>query len=361
MTAQERKQVTFVFSAAVVVVSLLGGRMLIDPLAEADATLARLSGKIETLDLENKKRDHYESRTRALAAHTFGTDERKVREKVRARLMLLAKQSGLNTREKWDLSPVTGGRKRNVYREIGWSIRTQGRLEHVVNFLYLLRADPHLHQLTGLSLSPVLKSRDVRLTVKYMTLALRGKGLGISETQPSKPLKSPTLDDKRLAHYQAIVTRDFFRPYVKRRIVHRPPPRRREEPGNPPQRDPKPSGPPLETLLRVVSLSQLTDRPEVCIYNTRSDEIKYFSPGDKFAGGTIVAVDYRKMPRLDNPEILSESRVIVKIGSAYWAIELGQVLADKHRLRPSQLPAELIEHPSTAPATKIVSTTVDNV
>jgi hypothetical protein len=38
---------------------------------------------------------------------------------------------------------------------------------------------------------------------------------------------------------------------------------------------------------------------------------------------------------------LSESRVILKIGNEFWAIERGKTLADKHKLEPQQLPREV--------------------
>jgi hypothetical protein len=37
----------------------------------------------------------------------------------------------------------------------------------------------------------------------------------------------------------------------------------------------------------------------------------------------------------------SFSRVILKIGTEYWAIERGKTLADKYRLAPEQLPEQL--------------------
>ena len=52
-------------------------------------------------------------------------------------------------------------------------------------------------------------------------------------------------------------------------------------------------------------------------------------------------IDYRKMPFPKKPALLSQSRVILAIGEEYWAIERGNTLADKHKLAPEQLPANL--------------------
>ena len=102
--------------------------------------------------------------------------------------------------------------------------------------------------------------------------------------------------------------------------------------------------------MRVVSLSHLADGPEICIRDTRSGRMTLYAPGDKLAGGQIVTVDYRQMPRADKPEILSGSRAIVKIGATWWAVELGQTVAQRYRLRKEQLPVELRPASSTAPA-----------
>jgi hypothetical protein len=63
--------------------------------------------------------------------------------------------------------------------------------------------------------------------------------------------------------------------------------------------------------------------------------------GDALAEGTVVMVDYRPLPMPGNEGLQSFSRVIVKIGDEYWAIERGQTLADKRRLAPDQLPESL--------------------
>ena len=53
-------------------------------------------------------------------------------------------------------------------------------------------------------------------------------------------------------------------------------------------------------------------------------------------------VDYRPMPMPSNAMLQSYSRVIIKIGSDYWAIERGQTLADRRKLATAELPAQLV-------------------
>jgi hypothetical protein len=71
-----------------------------------------------------------------------------------------------------------------------------------------------------------------------------------------------------------------------------------------------------------------------------AQKTRRYRVGDSLAGGTIICIDYREMPMPDS-FALSESRVILKIGNEFWAIERGKTLADKHKLEPQQLPREV--------------------
>jgi hypothetical protein len=52
-------------------------------------------------------------------------------------------------------------------------------------------------------------------------------------------------------------------------------------------------------------------------------------------------VDYRSLPRVDRPELLSPSRVVLRIGPDLWAVELGSYVSQKYRLSADRLPSEL--------------------
>jgi len=52
-------------------------------------------------------------------------------------------------------------------------------------------------------------------------------------------------------------------------------------------------------------------------------------------------VDYRPIPMPGREIIQSESRVILRVGEDFWAIERGRTLADKRKLAIHQLPQEL--------------------
>ena len=333
----------------IVVVGILGcgllyaivSRFVLAPMAEADRKIGSLREDNEKLEKRNSGEGRYERVVASVGKRMYGRDPGRVRELIRAKIMLLAKRSGLDTREHWDMTPVTGRQRRDYYSELGWSVRGRGRLKHVVNFLYLLNADPHVHRVSNLRLMPVARSDDIKMQVKYTTIVPEGKTLRyLRGVEPSRKLKEPDLNSRSRARYNAIVLRDLFRPYRKR------PPIVARAPGAPAAFE--------KGELRVVSLSQMAEQPDIGVRDTLTGAVRYYRPGDRLGDGRIVLVDYRKMPLPDRPGILSESRVIVRIGSAYWAVELGQAMADKRKLKPTELPEELRISPTTKPGSKKV-------
>jgi hypothetical protein len=44
------------------------------------------------------------------------------------------------------------------------------------------------------------------------------------------------------------------------------------------------------------------------------------------------------MPTPGRENVLSGSRVLLRIGNEYWAIERGGTFAQRHKLKPEQLP-----------------------
>jgi hypothetical protein len=90
-----------------------------------------------------------------------------------------------------------------------------------------------------------------------------------------------------------------------------------------------------------VSLSEWQGVPEIHVRDLAAERTLRFKAGDALGGGTIVMVDYRPLPMPGKVGLLSHSRVILKIGSDYFAVERGQSLAEKYRLTPEQLPEGL--------------------
>jgi hypothetical protein len=88
-------------------------------------------------------------------------------------------------------------------------------------------------------------------------------------------------------------------------------------------------------------LSEWNGTPEVHVLDANSQKTRVCRPGDTLADAIVVAVDYRPLPKPGGNGLLSNSRVILKQGDNYYAIERGQTLAERYPMPPEQLPSEL--------------------
>jgi len=229
-------------------------------------------------------------------------------------------------------TPV-GPRKLRGASEIGWSVQGDGPLNHVVHLLFLLQNSPWLHRLEGLSFSAGDRPGEVRVRFRFVTLVLDPS----PEVNRTDLAARFTLDSPERALLNGIVSRDLIRPYLRRPP---PPPPGSTKPGR--SQPPQPPGP--ETY-RIVSLSSWAGEPEVHVLDSTAQRTARYKTGDDLAGGTIALIDYRRLPSPTQPGLFSDSRVILRIGPDFWAIERGRSLADKRRLDPSELPDPLVHNP----------------
>jgi len=353
-----------VLVAGILLVSFAGygavKKALLDPARRADQKARALEIEIEGLKTDNRREGSCRKRLDALAVRTFQGDEKIVREKVRVRLTRLMEQAGLST-EKFSSQPLQGSKIRHKGKEtdrsVGQSVTIRGKTSQVINFLYLLNEDPFLHRIDDVALSPDPKTGKMDLQLKYYTLVLAAPpGRAVATTVPATE-PAGTLDTERRDRYDMIVRRDVFRPYVPRPkvVVERP----RERPGRegppPPPPPPPPPSVDRESQLRIVGLPTLFGVPEVNVRDSSLGETrtKTLKIGDRLGSGAIVMIDYRPMPRRDDPKKTSPSRAILRIGTDYWAVENGQTVADKHRMKASELPAALRKEATTAPAAEV--------
>ena len=284
---------------------------------------------------------------RQWAARTFDTDEYRANAKVASAVLSLVERAGLSP-DKISLQLVHGSQVRGAYREIGRLIRVRGGLKSIVDFLYLLDAEPHLHRLDQLTITPVLKSNEVDLQVRYVTPLLDLKDVPNTPVDQVPTTAPAKLDAPERKLYEAIAARDLFRPYIQRpaspppvHVASKPPKRTTPPPATPPS---------PASRFKVVGLPEWSDSQAVFVSDSSTGQTRAYKPGDVLGGGVIAMVDYRALPSQANPKILSPSRVILKIGPEYFAVELGEYLSAKRRLSDSDLPASLRELPASAPA-----------
>ena len=117
-------------------------------------------------------------------------------------------------------------------------------------------------------------------------------------------------------------------------LVHREPP--------PPQEPPAaaPSGDAADQMV-VAGLPSTPNGPEVHIADAAGSAVKVLKVGERLPVGEIVAVDYREIPMPGKPTISSYSRVILRNGASYYAVELGQKLSERRVIQPSDMPPSL--------------------
>jgi hypothetical protein len=298
--------------------------MIVTPLKKIEKQTSAIREKLTRIKAERGAFFEAEEQVKRWAQLTFADSVDQASAKSGEMLTQLILHSGLQEDEFTRL-PV-GPRKIKGASEIGWNIQGEGPLLSVVNLLFLLQESPYLNRIEGLAVSPGERPGRVQVRFRYVTLVLEPA----LEVEPISLAAKYTLNSPERRVFDAIVTRDLLRPYIRRPP---PPPGATSTVANT-----TPVGP---ENFRVVDLSEWQGRTEIAVFDQSRQRITRYRVGDPLGGGVVVMVDTRPLPRLDRVGVQSFSRVIVQIGAEYWAVELGQTLADKYKLAPEQLPEKL--------------------
>jgi len=302
---------------------------LIKPLKDIDKRIATSKATFAKINAEKLQSFSTEDRMKVAATKTFGDSVDQASATSGEILTKRILQSGLEENDFTRLpSPP---RKLKGAQEIGWIVQGEGPLTNIVNLLFVLENSPYLHRVENLSVLNGEAPGRVKVRFRYLTLVL----------DPSPEVTRKALPDKfalestERRSYDDIIARDIFRPYIKRP----PPPPPKPGKTNPGSTAPTPAGPGPESF-KVVSLSEWNGLPEIHVLDGTGQRTIRYRPGDQLAGGTVVCIDYRELP-MQGSFALSESRVILKVGGEFWAIERGKTLADKYKMAADQLPREL--------------------
>lgn len=325
--------------AVLVIVYVIVQVAVLNPAADMDSDIRRLKKENAHLKRYNDQETKYRRKLKAYAGQTFGLDPIEVSELIRVRIDKMVSATGLQ-RGQDASTPISGKTKSGVYEEVGWSYDLTGTLEQVVSMMYLLHADPYLHRLGGLSIVPNRDGTEYKLSFKYVTLVLVARdnetlpiGLDDGEPKPIPPLKA-----KPQQWYQRIARRNLFRPFIAK---PKPQPKPQSSKPSNPQPQPKPTPEVDLSRFKISNLSQMGSEVLITVLDSQTGLAKRYRPGENLAGGRIVMVDYRELPRSDKPELLSPSRVVIQIKDQYFAIDLGRTLADRYRLEGQKVPPAL--------------------
>jgi len=344
MTAREKRVAV---AAGAVAVALLGfvvvRKAVLGPSRRLDQDIVNLQNRIAELKRKEEQAAAAQARVRALSREVFGRTSPEITERTRVWLTRLVAASGLKGEPRRALPPRRL-RKTPGDVALGWTVRAEGSLAAAVRLLHLLKADPHAHRVESLLLAPkVQKQRDrltrrIELSLTYQTLRLApGKGAVLAEPRLDLD-EPPELPEDRRRQYAQIARRDVFRPYIRRRERLKPkPPRRETKVAQPPP----PPPPAWGTGLKLVNLTRWGGEQDITVRNTQTGQERDYKVGQELLGGRIVLVDTRALPSRADPEITVDSRVILRIRGAYWAVDRGQMLTQKRRLTDDELPPAL--------------------
>ena len=318
--------------AGVALLGLLVKVAVVDTVKKMDTTIASTRGALAKLREEQRAFQAADDKLKAFAKTTFADSVEQASAKSGEMLTKVILQSGLHELE-FSRTPF-GPHKLRGAEEVGWSIQGEGMLRDVVDLMFLLQESPYLHRIENINITPGEVLGEVRVSLRYLTLALEPMpAVSLADLEPKFTLYSPERKT-----YEELEARDILRPYVKR-----PPP---PPPGTRPTTTAAIAAaaaapPPGPETFKVVSLSEWAGQPEIHILDLTAMKTTRHKAGDLLAGGQVVLVDFRPLPKRGNEALQSYSRVIIKIATEYWAIERGQTLADKYRLRVDQLPESL--------------------
>jgi hypothetical protein len=301
---------------------------ILKPLNDIDKRIKASKEKFDKITNEKRQFFSTEDHVKQVALKTFGDTIDQASATSGEILTKRILESGLEESE-FTRTPASP-RKLKGANEIGWIVQGEGPLTNIVNLLFLLENSPYLHRVENVSVTTGDGVGRVKTRFRFLTLVLDPA----PEAQRKALADKFALESPERHAYDDLVARDILRPYIKRPE----PPKPVTAPGN--TGGTQPPGAPGPESFKVVSLSEWEGQPEVHILDTAAQKTRRYKPGDQLAGGTIVCVDYREMPMPDS-FALSESRVILRVGADFWAIERGKTLADKHKLDPEQLPGEL--------------------
>jgi len=337
----DRKQKLLVLTAACLLIAMILGMivktLVFDKAARMDKEARDLRAKIDAFQKENRTRASLETQLHKVADRMIGGNDKQAGSYLTDVLLRLADDSRLGGLK---AEPYTSRAYEPVYREVGQTISVSGKLDNIVDFLYLLSSQSFYNRLDGIKLtrSP---SGEMSLTAHYAALiadADPAKLKKIAMTRPTTdaaPLENLDTDQRKL--YGAIASRDMFRPYVKR-ISETPPAAPVEPRAEPRQARSEPMAD-----FRLCGLAQWGDGQEdITLQNTANQEIRHFKLGDRVGGGEIVMIDFRVLPMPSKPQLNSTGRLILKIDKNFWAVDVEQRLSEKRLLKMEQLPIELM-------------------
>jgi hypothetical protein len=291
--------------------------LFIAPMKELDKEIVSKREALKKLKDERNVYTLSEDYLRGLAPRSFGKDADAAT--AQAGKMLTEQIVSLGLQESQFSRQPAMPKRFHGAQEIGWSVQGEGPMDKMLDLLFVLEQAPQVHRIENLVLSTGEQPGRLKARFRYLTLVIENPPEGgKADLKPKYALDSP-----QRRFYDCISQRDLLRAYVPKPVSETA--ARASSADN----------------LKVVALSQWRGAAEASICDTAHNAISVYRVGDTLDGALVAMIDYRTLPAPGKSGLLSSSRLILKIGSDYWAVEVGQTLATKYQMSAGQLPAEL--------------------
>lgn len=277
MTLQKREKVLAVVVAAllVVVAGRMGVRVLYTPLATRQAEVEALAQRIAERQKKVEAALPAQARLAEYRRRSLPSDPQAARSLYQNWLLELTDRVKLKGRK---VESSDGRVVKGIYHNLPFTVRGEGSLDQLVQFLYEFYSAGHLHRIRRLSVKPQEKSADLELTILIEALAL---------VDADRRDKLATLAGNRLAHQdlgayrKSIVERNLFAPYRPPVVAQRP--QRRETPKPPEPVDPS-------KFAYVTAIVQVDGQPQVWVKSRTKDENYQLREGQRLEIGSFKGV-----------------------------------------------------------------------
>lgn len=280
MTLQKREKVLAAVVAALLLI--LGGRMgfrvLYSPLSMRQAEVEALAQRIADRQSKVEAAMAAQARLAEYRHRSLPSDPQVARSLYQNWLLELADRIKLKGRK---VESSDGRVVKGIYHNLPFTVRGEGSLEQLVQFLFEFYSAGHLHRIRRLSIKPQEKSSDLELIILIEALSL---------VDADRRDKLTTLPGNRLAqsdlsvYRKNIVARNLFAPYRPPVVAQPPPPRERPKPPDP--IDPS-------RFAYVTAIVQVDGQPQVWVKARTKDENLRLREGQRVEIGSFKGVIFR--------------------------------------------------------------------
>ncbi len=277
MTLQKREKVLAIVVAVllVAVAGRMGARVLLSPLSLRQTEVEALAQRIAERQKKIEAALPAQARLAEYRRRSLPSDPQVARSLYQNWLLELTDRVKFKGRK---VESSDGRVVKGIYHNLPFTVRGEGSLDQLVQFLYEFYSAGHLHRIRRLSVKPQEKSSDLELTIVIEALSL---------VDADRRDKLTTLPGNRLArqdlgaYRNSIVERNLFAPYRPPVVAQRREPREAPKP-------PEPVDP--SKFAYVTAIVEVDGQPQVWVKARTKDENYQLREGQRLEIGSFKGV-----------------------------------------------------------------------